>query len=90
MANRLGMLVAQAGFSQINLTVHQPAERGGLTGTLLKWSVEEAGPSFVESGLISHEELAQTVRTMETAAKDTDVLALAPRMFLVSGRKIVS
>jgi len=39
---------------------------------------------------ISREELAETVNTMEIAANDTEILALAPLMFLVSGRKILS
>ena len=87
LANRLWHLVADAGFSITNLKVHQPAERAGLTGSLLKWSVEEAGPAFVESGLITLEQLQRTIREMEHAARDLDVLALAPRMSLVSARK---
>jgi hypothetical protein len=41
-ANRLWHLVAEAGFAITNVRVHQPAERAGLSGLLLKWSVEEA------------------------------------------------
>jgi SAM-dependent methyltransferase len=90
LANRLCHLVADAGFSVINLKVHQPAERAGLSGLLLKWSVEEAGPAFVEAGLITLEQLQRTIVEMESAVSDPDVLALAPRMSLVSARKRVN
>jgi SAM-dependent methyltransferase len=86
-ANRLWHLVAGAGFSITNVKVHQPAERAGLTGLLLKWSVDEAGPAFVDAGLITDENLRHTVNEMQSAAASADVLALAPRMTLVSGRK---
>jgi SAM-dependent methyltransferase len=89
-ANRLCHLVADTGFSITNLKVHQPAEREGLSGLLLKWSVEEAGPAFVEAGLITLEQLQHTIKEMESAVGDHEVLALAPRMSLVSARKRVS
>lgn len=87
LANRLGHLVADAGFSIVTLKVHQPAERAGSSGLLLKWSVEEAGPAFVQAGLITVEQLRRTIMEMESAVRDTDVLALAPRMTLVPARK---
>lgn len=86
-ANRLWHLVADAGFTITKVKVHQPAERAGLPSVLLKWSVEEAGPAFVDAGLISVERLERTINDMESAAADPDVLALAPRMSLVSARK---
>ena len=52
-ANRLCHLVADAGFSEIGLNVHQPAESAGASGLLLQWSVQEAGPAFIEAGLIT-------------------------------------
>ena len=90
LANRLWHLVADAGFTITNVKVHQPAERAGLTGLLLKWSVEEAGPSFVDAGLITAEQLQLTVMEMESAGNDPEVLALAPRRSLVSARKRVN
>ena len=86
-ANRLGHLIGECGFTGLGMRVHQPAERAGKVGHLLRWSVEEAGPSFVEEGLISAEELERTVARMKRAAEDPDVLALAPRMSLIWGRK---
>jgi SAM-dependent methyltransferase len=90
LANRLWHMVADAGFAITNVRVHQPSERAGLTGLLLKWSVEEAGASFVDAGLLSPEELQLTVLEMDNAVKDPEVLALAPRMSLVSARKRVN
>ena len=90
LANRLLHLVADAGFSITNLKIHQPAERAGLSGLLLKWSVEEAGSAFVESGLITAEQLQHTILEMESAVSNPNVLALAPRMSLVSARKRVN
>jgi hypothetical protein len=52
--------------------------------------VEEAGSAFVEAGLITLEELQRTIIEMERAVYDPDVLALAPRMSLVSARKRVN
>ncbi len=88
--NRLWHLVADAGFTITDVKVHQPAERAGSVGELLKWSVEEAGPAFVGAGLITSEQLQHTMLEMENAAKDPAVLALGPRMSLVSGRKQVN
>lgn len=89
-ANRLWHLVADAGFSITNLKIHQPAERAGLSGQLLKWSVEEAGPAFVDAGLITLEQLQHTIVEMESAVSDPNILALAPRMSLVSAVKRVN
>ena len=89
-ANRLWRLVGDAGFTVTNVKVHQPAERAGLSGLLLKWSVEEAGPSFVGAGLITADDLQRTVAEMESAVRDPEVLALAPRMVLVSAKKRAS
>jgi SAM-dependent methyltransferase len=86
-ANRLCHLVSKAGFSQVGLRVHQPADRAGAAGLLLKWSVEEAGPAFVNAGLISAAGLEQALSEMKRAMADPNVLAIGPRMSLVWGRK---
>lgn len=49
LANPLTHLVAEAGFSSLGQRVQQPAERGGASGLLLKWSVQEAGQAFIDS-----------------------------------------
>jgi ubiquinone/menaquinone biosynthesis C-methylase UbiE len=88
-ANRLAQMVMDAGLSDIGMKIHQPAERAGATGLLLKWSVEEAAPAFIEEGLITRDELDWTLKGMKSAAEDPKVIALAPRMSLVWGRKPV-
>jgi len=87
LANRLCHLILEAGFSDLSLKVHQPADRAGVNGLLLKWSVEEAGTAFIDAGLITPDQLQETVSKMEDTLADTGILALAPRMSLVSGRK---
>jgi len=80
-------MVADAGFTKMGLRVHQPADRAGASGLLLKWSVQEAGPAFVGAGLLTEDELQRTIREMESATEDPDVLALALRMSLVWGQR---
>jgi SAM-dependent methyltransferase len=89
LANRLWHLVSQAGFSSIGLKVHQPSDRAGLSALLLRWSVQEAGPALVQSGLLTPDQLDATLGSMEAAAIDPDILTIAPRMSLVSARKQV-
>lgn len=81
-ANRICHLVAQ-----IALKVHQPADRAGQNGLLLKWSVQEAGQAFIDAGLISRDQLRQTLSNMQAALDDPTVLVMGPRMSLVSARK---
>jgi ubiquinone/menaquinone biosynthesis C-methylase UbiE len=87
LANRLCHLVHEARFSQISLKVHQPAERAGASGLLLKWSVQEAAPAFIDAGLIKRDQLQYLLSEMQSAADNPDVLALAPRMSLVWARR---
>ena len=87
LASNLYHLVKAAGLANPAIEIHQPAMSQGDTGLLLKWSVEEAGPAFVAAGLITPDQLTQTLADMQTAADDRDVLALAPRMSLVWARK---
>jgi ubiquinone/menaquinone biosynthesis C-methylase UbiE len=87
LANELYHLVKAAGFSDPSIEIHQPAMVRGNNGTLLKWSVEEAGPAFVTAGLVTAEGLKQILADMQTAADDADVLVLAPRMSIVWARK---
>jgi hypothetical protein len=54
---------------------------------LLELSVAEAGPSFVSAGLVTHEELKETVAEMRRLGDDETVLAVMPRMSQVWARK---
>jgi SAM-dependent methyltransferase len=86
-ANRLFPMVKGAGFCDIDMEIHQPALVRGENRAFLNWSVEEAGPAFVSAGLISASGLKTTLRFMQEAIEDPNVVVLAPRMSLVWGRK---
>ena len=88
MAKNLYSLVKAAGCLNINIEIHQPALMAGEGRYLLKWSVEEAAPSFIRAGLISEEDLARTLVEMQEQIDDPDVLILGPKMFVVSGNKV--
>jgi hypothetical protein len=48
---RLFHLVMAAGFTDLNMEIHQPAiTKSGQDRLFLKWSVEEAGPALVNAG----------------------------------------
>ena len=87
LADNLFHLVKSAGFGELKITIHQPAFAEGDEKQLLKMSVEEIGPACIASGLITEEELKASIAEMDRATKDPEILALAPRMSLVSGRK---
>jgi ubiquinone/menaquinone biosynthesis C-methylase UbiE len=87
LARNLYHMVIDAGFEDVGVEIHQPAITGGENRFFLKWSVEEAGPTFVDAGIITQERLENTLVEMQEAIEDTEVLILAPRMSLVSGKK---
>ncbi len=78
--------VVRAGLHDVNVGIHQPAITRGENRVFLKWSVEEAGPAFVDAGVITAEALDCTLREMQHAIDDPAVLILAPQMFSVSAR----
>ncbi|SRR5581483_9404379 len=80
-------LVKAAGFPDPEIEIHQPAIRRGEDRLLPKWSVEEAAPAFISAGLITPDELEQTLAAMQAAIDDADVLILAPLMSQVWARK---
>lgn len=87
LARNLYHMVIDAGFTDVDVDIHQPAITRGENRYFLKWSLEEAGPAFVDAGVITRERLDHTLSEMQEAIEDPDVLILAPRMSLVSGRK---
>jgi SAM-dependent methyltransferase len=89
LARNLYHLVVEAGFSDANIEIHQPAIISGENRSFLKWSVEEAGQAFVEAGIISPAQLQRTLAGMQEAIDDPKVLILAPRMSLVWGQKAI-
>jgi SAM-dependent methyltransferase len=87
LARNLYHMVIEAGFTDVGVDIHQPAITRGENRYFLKWSVEEAGPTFVDAGVVTQERLEHTLAGMQEAIEDPNVLILAPRMSLVSGRK---
>lgn len=90
LANNLYHLVINANFSEAGLEIHQPAMIRGEGRSLLKWSVEEAGPALIDAGIITPDELARTLCEMQAVVDDPDVVILAPRMSLVWARKAIT
>lgn len=89
-ANRLPMMVRGAGFGQISVTFNQPAFVRGDAKRLLELSVAEAGPAFIEEGLISENDLRHGVQKMKKLAGDETVLAILPRMAQVTAIKLAA
>jgi hypothetical protein len=68
-------------------SVNQPAVARSENKRMLELSVAEAGPAFVEAGLITAEELEHTLVEMRRLSGDETVLAVMPRMAQVWARK---
>jgi hypothetical protein len=80
-------MVLATNFSQPEITFNQPVYAQGENKRLLELSVAEAGPSFVKAGLVTDEELTETVAEMRRLNEDQTVLALMPRMSQVWAKK---
>ena len=87
LSTRLFHMVKAAGCLEPEIEIHQPAIARGEDRLLLKWSVEEAGPAFIQAGLVTRAELDGILADMERDTQNLDILALGPRMSLVWGRK---
>jgi SAM-dependent methyltransferase len=87
LGRRLFHLIGAAGFPEPQITFNQPVRARGETKRLLELSVAEAGPAFVEAGLITAADLDRTLRDMRRLAADETVLAVMPRMAQVWARK---
>jgi SAM-dependent methyltransferase len=80
-------MVAAANFSKPEITFNQPVVARGESKRLLELSVAEAGPAFIEAGLITSQELECTLVEMQRLVEDETVLAIMPRMAQVWARK---
>jgi hypothetical protein len=87
LARNLYHLVQAAGFPEVDIDIHQPALVRGESRLLLKWSIDEAGPSCVAAGLLTDEELQRILGEMQRDAEDERVLILAPPMSQAWARK---
>jgi hypothetical protein len=79
--------LALAGFPAPEITFNQPVVARGETKRFLELSVAEAGPAFIDAGLITAEALASTLAAMRRLNADETVLAVMPRMAQVWARK---
>ena len=86
----LFQLVLNANFSRPEITFNQPVVARGESKRFLEWSVAEAGPAFLEAGLVTSEELARLLREMHRIADEETILALMPRMSQVWARKLIA
>ena len=89
LARRLYHLVLRANFRRPEISFNQPVFCRGENKRLLELSVLEAGPAFVEAGLLTFAELYRVVGEMQRVAEDETVLAVMPRMSQVWARKSV-
>lgn len=87
LADRLYHLVKDAGFQEPDIEIHQPAVARGEDRFLLKWSVEEAAPSFISAGLVTAAEMDTILADMHRDTINPDILPLLPKMSLVWARK---
>jgi SAM-dependent methyltransferase len=87
LGRRLFQLVQAAGFPAPEISFNQPVRARGKSKRFLELSVAEAGPAFVEAGLITAEELERTLAEMRRLSTDEAVLAVMPRLAQVWARK---
>ena len=87
LGRRLFRMVLAAGFPTPGIAFNQPVMARGEGKRLLELSVAEAGPAFIEAGLITPRELDHALVEMRRLAGDGSVLAVLPRMSQVWARK---
>jgi hypothetical protein len=80
-------MVLAANFSQPEIIFNQPVFARGENKRLLELSVSEAAAAFVEAGLITSEQLKQTLVEMRHLADDESIVGVMPRMSQVWARK---
>jgi SAM-dependent methyltransferase len=90
LGRRLYQMVRHAGFPAPEITFNQPVAARGENKRFLELSVAEAGPAFVDAGLITAGELERTLAEMRRLNEDETVLAVMPRMAQVWARKPAS
>jgi SAM-dependent methyltransferase len=87
LGRRLYQMVRDAGFPAPEITFNQPVAARGETKRMLELSVAEAGPAFIDAGLITAEALDLTLAKMRRMNQDETVLAIMPRMAQVWAKK---
>jgi SAM-dependent methyltransferase len=89
LGRRLFQMVQAAGFPAPEIAFNQPVLARGENKRFLELSVAEAGPAFVQAGLITAQELKSTLAEMRRLSADETVVAVMPRMAQVWARKPV-
>jgi SAM-dependent methyltransferase len=87
LGRRLFQMVQVAGFPAPEITFNQPVLARGENKRFLELSVAEAGPAFLDAGLLTAVELERTLVEMRRLNAEGTVLAIAPRMAQVWARK---
>jgi SAM-dependent methyltransferase len=87
LGRRLFQMVLAAGFPAPEINFNQPVVARGEHKRFLELSVAEAGPAFIDAGLITAEALDRTLAPMRRLNADETVLAVMPRMTQVWARK---
>ena len=87
LGRRLFQMALAAGFPTPGITFNQPIVARGESKRFLELSVAEAGPAFIDAGLITAEALDCTLAEMRRLSADATVLVVMPRMSQVWARK---
>lgn len=87
LGRKLFQMVLDANFVQPEMTFNQPVIARGEKKRLLDLSVAEAGPAFVDAGLITGDELNRALEEMLRIVEDETVPAIMLRMSQVWARK---
>jgi SAM-dependent methyltransferase len=87
LGRRLYQMVQAAGFAEPRVMFNQPVAARGEAKRMLELSVAEAGPAFIDAGLITAEGLERAVAEMRHLSTDGTVLAVMPRMTQVWAMK---
>jgi SAM-dependent methyltransferase len=80
-------MVQSAGFPSPEITFNQPVRARGETKRFLELSIAEAGPAFLDAGLITADALERTLAEIRRLNAEESVLAVMPRMAQVWARK---
>src|SRR5262249_23424167 len=87
LGRRVARVAEGGGFPAREIAFSEAVLARGENKRFLELSVAEAGPAFVEAGLITVEELESTLVEMRRLNADETVLAVMPRMAQVWARK---
>lgn len=85
---RLGLLLEEAGFSDVEATVVQPFSRRGGAKDVAALTFAAIGEGLKTEGLASAEEIARIARAIDDFNDRPDTVVSMPRIFQAWGRKV--